>query len=102
MSWDPTKYPQNWNLIAAFVKKRAQFKCENCKSPSIPGKILTVHHLDLNPENNTRRNLVALCQSCHLHIQAKYRPGQQFLLEEQKPNWLKIREQTLFKFNRCF
>jgi hypothetical protein len=30
-----------------------------------------VHHLDLNPANNAWWNLAALCQRCHLRIQAK-------------------------------
>lgn len=28
---------------------------------------------------------VALCQRCHLHIQARYRPGQMWLFEP--PSW---------------
>lgn len=29
--------------------------------------VLTVAHLDHQPENNNRANLVALCQKCHLN-----------------------------------
>ena len=35
------------------------------------GYMLTVHHLDLNPSNNAWWNLLALCQRCHLRVQAR-------------------------------
>jgi len=35
--------------------------------------VLTVHHLDFNPRNNERYNLMALCQRCHNRLDAKYR-----------------------------
>jgi 5-methylcytosine-specific restriction endonuclease McrA len=64
-------YPDNWNEIAEEVKKAADYKCKLCNSKSIPKKILTVHHIDSNPKNNTEKNLIALCQKCHLSAQAK-------------------------------
>jgi 5-methylcytosine-specific restriction endonuclease McrA len=30
--------------------------------------ILTVHHIDFDKTNNTRENLIALCQKCHLRL----------------------------------
>jgi hypothetical protein len=33
--------------------------------------ILTVAHLDHNPENNARENLAGLCQRCHLNYDRK-------------------------------
>lgn len=35
--------------------------------------VLTVHHLDGDPTNNVRENLVALCQRCHLRADQKLR-----------------------------
>jgi hypothetical protein len=85
-------YPCTWPFIAYEIKKKADFKCENCGSPSVPGKILTVHHLDMNPQNCTYENLVALCQVCHLSIQAKYDPKTGWLPGIEKPEWMKKRE----------
>jgi len=82
-------YPDNWSEIADEIKDKAGRKCENCDSDSVPGRILTVHHLDLNKANCTYENLLACCQVCHLSIQAKYRPGQMWLTE--KPEWAKKR-----------
>lgn len=64
-------YPDNWKEIACQVKEEAGWKCERCHHPNDPqaGYILTVHHLDHNPENNIRTNLAALCQRCHLKFQ---------------------------------
>lgn len=35
--------------------------------------VLTVHHIDGDPTNNERNNLVALCQRCHLQADARLR-----------------------------
>lgn len=42
-------------------------------------RILTVHHLDGHKANNAWWNLLALCQVCHLQIQAKVIPEQPYL-----------------------
>ena len=87
MPWKRERYPGDWNEIARQVKERAGWKCEHCGHPHDPatGHVLTVHHLDGNPENCAPENLVALCQRCHLSIQAKYRPGQLWLFDA--PEW---------------
>lgn len=64
-------YPSNWPEIANQVKAEASWRCIRCGQPHAPGFVLTVHHLDMNPANCAWWNLVALCQACHLHIQAK-------------------------------
>ena len=86
----PVKYPPDWPDIARRIKERAGWRCENCGHPHDPQSrhVLTVHHLDLNPQNNSETNLVALCQRCHLSVQAHYRPGQLFLLP---PPWWRER-----------
>ena len=78
-------YPDNWEDIANDVKDAAGRVCENCGSPSVQGRILTVHHLDMNPSNCDPKNLVAFCQVCHLRIQAKYWVGQLWLFG--RPSW---------------
>ena len=71
------RYPANWKEIRAGILKRADDRCEFCgvKNHSMverPGKatrtriVLTVAHLDHQPENNDPENLRALCQKCHL------------------------------------
>lgn len=64
-------YPPNWTLIASYTKNMAGWCCVRCNHPSERGHILTVHHLDMDPSNCAWWNLVALCQQCHLHIQAR-------------------------------
>lgn len=72
------EYPRNWKEIANNIKDKANWKCEHCDHPhdTAAGYTLTVHHLDMDTTNNQYTNLVALCQRCHLRIQAQYRPGQ--------------------------
>lgn len=65
-------YPPQWPIAAWFVKENAGWRCERCGVPhgDVPN-VLTVHHLDGNKWNLEWWNLVALCQRCHLRIQAK-------------------------------
>ena len=66
-------YPANWKEIATAVKAAAKWQCIRCgHAHSREGwRILTVHHLDGDKANCQWYNLAALCQRCHLHIQAK-------------------------------
>lgn len=66
----PEKYPANWTQIAQRVKEKAGWKCAVCKHYNTPseGYTLTVHHIDGNPGNNQRWNLLAACQRCHLKL----------------------------------
>ena len=66
-------YPADWAEISLRVKRAADWRCVRCGHPHdyVSGHVLTVHHLDLSPKNCAWWNLAALCQRCHLHIQAK-------------------------------
>lgn len=69
-------YSIDWHHIAQIVKAEADWRCVRCGHDHDPpnGRCLTVHHFDGNKANNERWNLMALCQVCHLHIQAKVDP----------------------------
>jgi len=80
MPMDRKRYHPEWEEISAAVVRRAGNRCELC--PAENGKlhwktkafvVLTVHHIDGNPENNRRLNLIALCQRCHLRLEAGMR-----------------------------
>lgn len=63
-------YPPNWPEIAGEVKSSTGWTCEGCLAPhGPPPHVLTVDHLDHNPANCDRSNLMALCQRCHLRRQ---------------------------------
>jgi hypothetical protein len=66
-------YPPNWAQISQAVKDAAGWKCVRCgrEHDTLAGYMLTVHHLDLDPSNCAWWNCPALCQRCHLVIQAK-------------------------------
>lgn len=68
-----SSYPPDWPEIAMRTKDEAGWKCVRCGHPHDrqSGYVLTVHHLDLDPQNCEWWNIPALCQKCHLHIQAK-------------------------------
>ncbi len=72
-------YPANWKKISLRIRARANNKCEFCgaenyKSHPITGSkvVLTVAHLDHNPQNCADENLKALCQRCHLRYDIEH------------------------------
>lgn len=78
MPMDRKRYPKDWRRIAFEVKRDADWKCEECgvqcyrpgERVEDHGLILTVAHLNHNPEDCSRENLRALCARCHLRYDA--------------------------------
>ena len=70
-----TGYPDDWEEIAHRVKMEVDYRCEECGHPDSweDGYALTIHHLDGDTSNNSRENLKALCQRCHLKRQGRLR-----------------------------
>lgn len=89
MPMDRSKYPPDWDRIAAEVKRDAGWRCQTCNRPhrrDIPAQILTVHHRDGVESNCDKSNLVALCAACHLRAQgelARLKRREQFNLEQR-------------------
>jgi 5-methylcytosine-specific restriction endonuclease McrA len=69
-----SRYPPNWEAISRRIRlERAQGRCEQCGAENgqphpITGSrvVLTVAHLDHNPESADEARMRALCQRCHL------------------------------------
>ena len=80
-------YPPDWAAIAYRIKEKAGWKCERCGAPNAAGQVLTVHHLDMDPSNCADWNLAALCQQCHLSIQAKLVLPQGWMFPELHSAW---------------
>lgn len=76
------RYPPDWPQISRRIRQeRAQGKCEvegcgaeNGQPHPITGSkvVLTVAHLDHQPENCSDDNLRAMCQRCHLRYDAEH------------------------------
>ena len=84
---DCGEYPPDWPEIARQVKEAAGWRCEHCGHSNVPGHVLTVHHIDRDKSNCEPGNLVALCQVCHLHWQARFLPGQA-VMGFARPGWM--------------
>ena len=98
-------YPADWPEIAKGIKDAAGWRCERCghphetptnrqpcddrcmHPPDGKQRVLTVHHLDMNPANCADWNLVALCQCCHLSIQSRVDFAQAWMFDDL-PGWL--------------
>lgn len=86
------RYPRNWKAITAEIRERAGNRCEG--SPAYPDcraengephpvtgstVVLTVAHLDHQPENCDPSNLRAWCQKCHNTYDAPHRKQNRLL-----------------------
>ena len=78
------RYPANWREIRARILKRANDCCEFCgvknhtyrfnpKTGKDAYIVLTIAHLDHQPENCSDDNLRALCQKCHNNYDKDHR-----------------------------
>ena len=103
------EYPSDWVERSTRVRQAAGWRCIRCGHPAgdtrlrrdegawcvalvecdancahpDDGKmrVLTVHHLDGDKSNVQWWNLLALCQVCHLVVQAKVMPDRPYLFE---------------------
>ena len=60
-------YGREWKRLSKIIKAAAGNRCSWCPAePSLnPFVTIGVHHIDGNPYNNHRSNLIVLCNSCH-------------------------------------
>lgn len=94
-----TRYPKDWREIASRIRARAGDCCEG--SPDFPdcraanGKrhpvtesrvVLTVAHLDHEPENCDPENLRAWCQRCHLNYDKQHHAQTAYATRKQNAN----------------
>lgn len=81
-----SRYPKDWPKISLAARERADNRCEgsplfpDCRAangqphPATGSKVvLTVAHLDHQPENCDPENLRAWCQRCHNAYDAQMR-----------------------------
>jgi hypothetical protein len=80
-----TKYPPDWPAIARQIKAEQGWRCAGsdaypqCRAVHgephpVTGSavVLTTAHLDHDPANVDRANLIAWCQRCHLTYDARH------------------------------
>lgn len=106
MPIDYSNYPANWNEISLAVRRDAGWRCEFCgaeadKPHPITGStvILTVAHLDHDTTNNTRANLRALCQRCHLRHDARLHA--QHAAETRRRKQIEAGQFEMFQHKSC-
>jgi hypothetical protein len=83
------KYPRNWQEIRNKILIRAKNHCELCPAENYKPHwktnskvILTIHHINFDITDNRNCNLLALCQRCHIKLDA----GQKAKNRELKKN----------------
>lgn len=106
------RYPKDWKRISLAIRERAGGRCEcegecglhrtnpgprRCEERNgqpakwAKGKIvLTVAHLDHQPENCDPGNLKAMCQRCHLRYDAGHHAANAKVTRETKFGQLRL------------
>lgn len=65
------KYPMEWtDTLKESIRQRDKYICRVCGSGQT-GKALHIHHIDTDKKNCDPRNLIAICNSCHMKIHRK-------------------------------
>lgn len=58
-------YGINWTAtLKRLIRERDNYACRLCGIPQ-NGRLLDVHHIDFNKNNNDEENLISLCADCH-------------------------------------
>ncbi len=89
--WDRSLYPDNWAEITLSIRERAGGRCEcqgECGLHTTTGRcvernrepaqfangrvVLSVAHLDHDPQNSDPANLRAMCARCHLRYDVEH------------------------------
>jgi len=65
------KYGKDWKEFRKKLIEERGGRCEVCGWDGSWPWVLTVHHIDGNPENRDPQNLMVLCSKCHLNIQRR-------------------------------
>lgn len=106
MPCDYKKYPKNWKWLSKQIVARGHGRCELChvknhldywRSPEgeawgyeMPGYkkvkiILTVHHINYDVTDNSERNLILLCQRCHLRLDLPFKMANRKKKKAEEP-----------------
>jgi 5-methylcytosine-specific restriction endonuclease McrA len=79
MPCDYKLYPKDWKAIVSQRKTEVGNRCELCEADNGQPHwktgsrvVLTMHHIDRDKRNNSRQNLVLLCQRCHLRLDLEH------------------------------
>lgn len=65
------EYSESWHFIRRAIYKRDEWKCQECfvkcvtKDHKDTKRKICCHHIDYNEKNNSPRNLITMCTSCH-------------------------------------
>jgi 5-methylcytosine-specific restriction endonuclease McrA len=77
-------YPVEFNdELREIIRKRDNYTCQNCSMTEgehliVRERILDIHHIDGNKENNNKENLITLCNSCNVRANFNKEHWQEF------------------------
>lgn len=67
------------------IRIRDNFICSNCDKKE--NRLLSIHHIDYNKNNNNPQNLLSLCKSCHSKTNINREKWKQNLKEKIKEKY---------------
>lgn len=69
-SFEP--YSPSFNKrLKEFIRKRDNYRCQECGKEGCKRRALDIHHVDYNKKNCSEKNLISLCPSCHVKTNFK-------------------------------
>jgi len=57
--------------LKEFIRKRDNYRCQECGKEGCKRRALDIHHIDYNKKNCSEKNLISLCPSCHVKTNFK-------------------------------
>ena len=76
LSFEPYS-PQFNKILKLKIKQRDNFQCQECYY-TFPAKELHIHHIDYNKKNSDEKNLISLCNSCHMQSNFRRKEWQEY------------------------
>ena len=67
------------NKLKELIKKRDKYKCFICGKKDY--RKLSIHHIDYNKKNNDLKNLISLCNHCHIKTNSNRNKWKKFFQE---------------------
>ena len=84
------KYSKDFLKKRDSIRKRDNYRCQECfRHQNELQRKLSIHHIDFNKNNNSNKNLISLCNSCHMQTMFN------------RDEWIKYYKERMIESGNC-